>query len=134
MGTIIDVKGLGRLDLSIACAGWTNVALAEPLYLQLMAKTTRRCYRPRISHVTDDLLCGTLTELGFLIHIDSLFYSRRSCKQTTSVHRLPPEERLFPNLGEKVWWPRVTLSFLLNKYAMVLPSVVSNTLSVSSIQ
>ena len=120
MGTIIDVKGWGRLDLSIACAGWTNVALAEPLYLQLMAKTTRRCYRPRISHVTDDLLCGTLKELGLFIHIDSLLYSIRSCKQKTSVHRSPPEEGLLPHLVEKVLKPQVALlPNLLNKYAMI---------------
>ena len=50
----------------------------------------------------------------------------RPCKQKTRVHRFPPDEKFFPHLGEKVWWPRVTLSFLLNKYAMVLPSVVSN--------
>ena len=120
MGTIIDVKGWGRLDLSIACAGWTNVALAEPLYLQLMAKTTRRCYRPRISHVTDDLLCGTLKELSLFIHIDSLLYSIRSCKQKTSVHRSPPEEGLLPQLVEKVLRPQVALlPNLLNKYAMI---------------
>ena len=43
----------------------------------------------------------------------------RPCKQKTRVHRFPPDEKFFPHLGEQVGWPRVTLSFLRNKCAMV---------------
>ena len=91
---------MGRiLHLCIAPLGWATVALVEDLLFQLMARTTRRGCRPFISG-----------------------YPMKLCKQKTRVHRFPPDEKFFPHLGEQVWWPRVTLSFLFirNKYAMVL--------------